>query len=326
MLISIIVPVYNVEKYIFKCLESILNQQEKIKNYEVIIVDDGSPDNSINIINTFIDKFENIQLIRQKNQGLSIARNTGLNAAIGKYIWFVDSDDTIKNNALYLIYNIIKTNNVDVIATRLNRVDEITGKEEMELYPGITYVIEGKEYLFKGFNSGASQRFIMNRDFLLKNNLHFMPNVYHEDAEFGPKMLYTANSLYILEKPVYNYLLRSSGSIMKNIKIKNLEDLILIFHSLENFKENYVTEEDKTFFEYIAYRNLQAVLSFSRNIWNNSDFILFYDKHKSLLKSKAKYLKIKNNGLKDKIKLILYRISPLKFYKLDCKLQEFKKN
>ncbi|MDO6470713.1 glycosyltransferase [Maribacter sp. 1_MG-2023] len=326
MFISIIIPIYNVEKYIYNCLQSVFNQQKFDANYEVIIVDDGSPDDSISIINTFKDKFENIKLIRQKNQGLSTARNVGLKAAVGQYVWFVDSDDTIKKNALELIYNTINSTKVDVIATRLNRVDELTDNEEVEVYPNVDGVIEGKEYLFKGYNSGASQRFIIKRDFLLKNNLFFMPNVYHEDAEFGPKMLYSTKTLYVLKEPIYNYLLRNSGSIMRNIKIKNLEDLVLIFHSLENFKKNYVTEEDKTFFEYRSYRNLQAVLSFSRNIWNNSDFISFYDEHKSLLKSKAKYLKIKNNGFKDKIKLILYRISPLKFYKLDYKLQEFKKN
>ncbi|WP_298488579.1 glycosyltransferase [uncultured Maribacter sp.] len=326
MFISIIIPVYNVEKYIYNCLESVVNQEKINEDYEIIIVDDGSPDNSIRTVNTFIEKFNNIKLIRQKNRGLSIARNTGLNMAIGKYVWFVDSDDTIENNALKLVYEAIQFNNVDVLVTKLNRVNELNGDVEIEDFPNINGVIKGKEYLFKGLKSGTAQRFIIKREFLIKNKLFFMPNVLHEDAEFGPKMLYSANKLDILKEPVYNYLLRSSGSIMRNIKIKNLEDLVSIFYSLEEFKNNYVSNDDRVFFEYIIYRNLQATLSFSRHIWDTQEFIIFYNKNKALLKSKAHYLKIKNYTLKDKLKYFFYKSSPLNMYKVDFKIQQLKKN
>ena len=98
MILSIIIPVYNVEKYVEKCIRSCENQDIPKENYEVIVVNDGSPDGSLAIVERLANEFSNIKVINQENKGLSMARNTGLEAAKGEYVWFVDSDDWIEEN------------------------------------------------------------------------------------------------------------------------------------------------------------------------------------------------------------------------------------
>ena len=111
-LISIIVPVYNVEKYIVRCLESILSQT--YKNIEVIIVNDGSVDKSGEICERYAKKDNRIKLINKSNGGLSDARNKGIDQANGIYITFVDSDDYISQNYVEILYKLIKENNADI--------------------------------------------------------------------------------------------------------------------------------------------------------------------------------------------------------------------
>ena len=102
---SFIVPVYNVEKYLSRCLDSLLTQN--YQNFEIICINDGSPDNSINILQMYQKKHNNIFIINQENKGLGGARNTGLKYASGDYIWFIDSDDWIEPTSLYLLNNYI---------------------------------------------------------------------------------------------------------------------------------------------------------------------------------------------------------------------------
>ena len=143
-LVTIVVPVYNVEKYLRKCLNSIVNQT--YENIEIICVDDGSPDNSINILNEFAQSDKRVKIIRQENQGLSGARNTGINNAIGKYIMFIDSDDWIELNMVELMVNKIENENLDLVVCGntnyyVNKIkkQELTKLSSEIIYSGIDY-------------------------------------------------------------------------------------------------------------------------------------------------------------------------------------------
>lgn len=111
--VSIIVPIYNVQKYIYKCIDSILSQT--YKNLEIILVDDGSPDNCGKICDEYASKDNRIIVVHTKNGGLSAARNVGLNKSTGNFIIFVDSDDYLENSAIEDCLNYIKTNNCDIL-------------------------------------------------------------------------------------------------------------------------------------------------------------------------------------------------------------------
>ena len=111
MKLSIIVPLYNVEKYIEKCILSLVNQD--FRDYEIIVVNDGSPDESANIVNELKIKYPNVLLFHKENGGLSSARNFGLEKAKGEYVWFVDSDDWIEPDIISLLYKHVKESNLD---------------------------------------------------------------------------------------------------------------------------------------------------------------------------------------------------------------------
>ena len=112
-LISVIIPVYNVENYLRECIESVLNQT--FRDFEVILVDDGSTDSSGDICDEYVEKDERVTVIHQKNGGLSVARNTGLSEANGKYVYFLDSDDYISENALATLLNIAENDSSDIV-------------------------------------------------------------------------------------------------------------------------------------------------------------------------------------------------------------------
>ena len=123
--ISLIVPVYNVEDFVARCLNSLLEQNMSYEDYEIIIVNDGSTDSSLEIIQPYLEKYPNCKLIDKPNGGLSSARNAGLNVALGEYIWFVDSDDFIMPNLLDDLYKECSSNDLDVLWMEWRRVSEL---------------------------------------------------------------------------------------------------------------------------------------------------------------------------------------------------------
>ena len=120
MKVSVIVPVYNVEKYLAKCLDSLINQE--FFNYEIIVVNDGSTDNSQEIIEEYAKRYDIIKDVFKKNGGLSSARNYGLEKASGKYITFVDSDDYVDENMYLKMYEKAKSGNFDIVTSDINYV------------------------------------------------------------------------------------------------------------------------------------------------------------------------------------------------------------
>ena len=240
MLLSIIIPVYNVEHYIKTTLQSVFNQNIDETSYEAIVINDGTPDNSMSIVTEFSKKHKNLSIISQDNQGLSCARNAGLQRAKGDYVWFIDSDDTIVNNAIALLFPLMKMQ-ADIYVFGLKKINEkngmITEEYATEKTSLFSTMIEGKKIMNK-VKKCPIQRCIFRRDFLLKNNLFFYPKIYHEDIELAPRAFFLAKSVYVADFAIYNYLIRMSGSIMSRIKIKSCYDMITIMHNLETFRKN----------------------------------------------------------------------------------------
>lgn len=236
MKLSIIIPVYKVEKYVGKCLNSIFSQPTDKSSYEVIVVDDGSPDNSIAEVEKF-SCYNNLVIIRQENKGLSAARNRGIRHAKGDYIWCVDSDDWVYSDSLCRILQVTENCKYDIIASFLTNVDESSLKamDEVPIYPH-SKEYKGADFLFNGFKNTPSQRFIYKRSFLEQNNLNYYEGILHEDLEFCPRALYQANSVYLLDKPIYYYLQRKTGSITSSFNDKNFKSLYNVYNQLVKFK------------------------------------------------------------------------------------------
>lgn len=293
MFLSLIIPVYNVEQFIDECLHSIYIQGFSEVNFEVIVVNDGTIDNSMSIVDRFAGQHKNLVIVNQENQGLSMARNTGLAHAKGEYVWFVDSDDWLADNSLATVFDAIKQYpQIEVFATILMMQYEGKGCSEIEYTPNLN-VRTGRDYMFRNHNAncGACQRYIFKRSFLEKYDLKFMPGIYHEDGEFSNRMLYLADSLRILPTPVYNYRIRTSGSIMSSRKMQMNYDLVKIFSVLRDFADKYVKGND----DYWAYRMkiyecLADIIFFSRNEIFSKGFDGFYQQNKQLIKHEARIL------------------------------------
>lgn len=238
--LSIIIPVYNVEKYLRTCLDSIFNQVGNNSEYEVIVVNDGSPDNSKVIIDDYSKNYSNIVVINQTNQGLSAARNTGLRIAKGEYVWFVDSDDSITSGAVEYLSKEIEKEKCEIYVFSLIKVFESDGRMlntndtfiSSKYNKYYNYVADGLFYNRK-IHIGASPKNIFLRKFLLNNNLFFTEGIYHEDMEFFIRVLIYAKRIKPLNAHLYNYLIRSGGSITtSNISVKHVNDRLKIINLL----------------------------------------------------------------------------------------------
>lgn len=293
---SIIVPAYNTEKYIDKCLKSIFSNT--YKNFEVIIVNDGSTDKTENIINKYIKKYDNIIYIKQKNMGLSLARNNGVKKATGDYLLFIDSDDYVEKN---LLENINKNiDDLDVLRYQLNIVfnDKIIPYEEKEF--NATDGIDAFEKIVKYKFIEMASLYVINRKYYLDNNFMFEKDVYHEDYGLLPLVIATAKKVKSINYLGYNYVQRD-GSIMSSNDTekmkKKMDDMLFLFTKAIKYLDN------------IPYS--QNVKSFYANS--------IIDKYNSLSdKLKKEYIKkikdlkvisyLSNDSFKRKIKKILYEI------------------
>ena len=212
MLFSIIIPVYNVERYIARCLESCLRQDLDSGEYEIIVVNDGTPDNSMEIVRAYAQQHSNIVIAEQENMGLSLARNKGLELAQGEYVWFVDSDDRIEDNGT----DTLRFGYADAGAS---------------VYTG-RYLLSQMRYKY------PAQFTIYSRRFLTSHGLTFYPKIYHEDFEFSPRAYYFANRVSYYERPVYYYECSNTASIMHTQSTKRAFDMLQIIRLHLNFLQD----------------------------------------------------------------------------------------
>ncbi|MEA4935058.1 Undecaprenyl-phosphate 4-deoxy-4-formamido-L-arabinose transferase [bioreactor metagenome] len=311
MKFSLIIPVYNVEKYIEKCVRSCLMQDIPASEYEIILINDGSPDNSLSIVESLGAEFSNIIIHSQDNAGLSAARNKGLSQAKGKYIWFIDSDDWIEENCLDELYEQMEKFSLDVLVFNAyetdgfqlrNRFDEKKIKTEK--------VIEGKNYLYLFNNSFTVWNNIFRRDFLIDNNLYFIKNIYHEDNEFTPRMFYFARKVMIYGKSLY-YVYQNPASITRSVNPKKAFDLLQVANLHKVFCNTIVNEKKiKIVFYNCIGLAINSALSNTKHM-TIEDKRLFYKelrKHREIFKAMLCSHKVKYRS-----EALLYLISPFVF-------------
>jgi len=235
--ISIIIPVYNVEKYIKKCINSALNQNLNSNEYEIIVVDDESPDNSVTIIKELMLNNSQISLYSQKNKGLGGARNTGITNATGKYILFLDADDNLVENSLNTIINYSISNNLDILEFGANGTNE-NGDILYTKSKNTSKISNGYTYLSKNQYMNSACNKLYSLEFIKRNNLLFKERIFIEDFEFNTRAYYFANRVIGINTIVANFV-QTSNSITRNnnpqknkkmiFDIKNVIDLTIVF-------------------------------------------------------------------------------------------------
>lgn len=240
MSLSIIIPVYNTQEYLYKCFEPF--QKSVDGNIEVIFVNDGSTDNSSEILNEFEQEYDFVKVINQENQGLSGARNTGIKNASGKYFILLDSDDWLERETILKIYNLAVQKDLDLVGFRLQFVDEegkITGISEK--HP-LAYEnkITGAEALIEGYQPSSACLFMYKTSFIINTNLEFYRGIMQEDVEFTVRLLLHADKVLFTDKIGYNYYKRSDSmttTLSKERIERYLSDSILVANQIRNNKQ-----------------------------------------------------------------------------------------
>ena len=249
--ISVIIPVYNVEKWLNKCVDSILSQS--YENFEVILVNDGSTDKSKDICDQYSKEDNRVKVFDILNSGQSVARNIGLKEAKGDYILFIDSDDYISDKAIIEKFiNILDSNNYDFIYTSYCRFEDGNEEKITEILPiNLTNDEiknkEGKDILVDLLNKNSFHHApylkVCRKEFILNNKLFFREGYYHEDAEWTFKVFYYAKKIFIYDKPWYMRRMRENSTITSRNEsaiCKKLCDRLIIADDLIKFfkKEN----------------------------------------------------------------------------------------
>lgn len=251
-LLSFIIPVYNTEKYVSECLESILKYDNE--KFEIIILDDGSSDSSYSIINSYVDRFYNLRLFHHENIGHSFTRNKGIKEARGKYVWFVDSDDLLNTTNLCKVIEILSGSDLDIllfnfqfyqdgITWRWPRFDVL----DSDVNDGIT-VLSKKNFYLAPWNK------IFNREFLLKNDLYFL-NLIPEDLEYNIRSFLFAKKVKCLNLDLY-YWRVTPNSLSKSPSnySKFIDSYIFMLNKYSEYAERYQYPKYWTkIFKYIVF-------------------------------------------------------------------------
>ncbi len=249
MELSIIIPMYNAVSSIERCLVSTQRQNIAKTDYEVIVINDGSTDNSLEVADRVASRYSNIKLYSQENGGLSRARNAGLDKAKGDYIFFLDSDDCIAENCLEKIISKCKEHNLDIL--RICAANVIDGVPKRRFTLNEDKVVKGIEELRKWVVACAPFS-ICRRAFLNKHDLRFFPGIFHEDNEFTPRVYYFAERVASINDIMY-FVYQTPGSITRSVNVKKTLDMIIVIQNLDEFYQKYVRKEDEmTFHRIIA--------------------------------------------------------------------------
>ena len=246
--ISVIVPVYKVEKYLNRCIESVVAQT--YENIEIIIVDDGSPDKCPQICDEWKNKDSRIQVIHKKNGGLSSARNMGIHMATGEYILFVDSDDCIVSDACEKLY--AYANGVDLVVAEATIYEN--GKIIHRVHTNLkeNYIYSGTECAMKEIKAGewfaAACYNMYKREFIIKNKLFFLEGILHEDIDYLPRLFLAAQTVKYMHYEFYEYIIRES-SICSVKGEKNFNDLMNTYSRWKHLNECILDDKVKRIFD-----------------------------------------------------------------------------
>lgn len=309
--LSIIIPVYNVEKYLLTCVNSVLTQTSS--DYEIILVDDGSIDNSGNICDDFVHIYKNIKVIHKKNGGLSDARNIGLESAHGRYIVFLDSDDYWDDKKLIeKIISTIQESSPDLIVFGYEKI--YSNGKHIDYQPlvecdTVTELTKCNEFITCAWDK------VIKKDILIENNIRFEKGVYSEDMEWCAKLFLNSISCKVIKQTPYMYRQRE-GSITKRVNEKNVSDIYHNYLKCEKIRENIESQRKEAFECYLS-RNFSMFLIVLSSLEQNEQrkYYSFIRTHKNILKASNRKREILiyyalllcGENITEKLLLLIYR-------------------
>lgn len=308
--LSIVIPLYNAETYIRNCLDPILGSDLPNDSFEIVIVDDGSTDNGVQVVTEYLKKHTNIHIYRQENQGQSVARNRGVNESCGEYIWFVDSDDSVDVHLRPVFDSLLQNKHVDILAIQLERVSEDGDKLGVECnQPTLIHnqLMTGRAAVVKGYNPSSACALIMRKQFIQSNSLSFMPGITHQDVELTYRAMAYAKSVIFTDLKPYKYIIHptsTSQSTNPEKKKKYVSDEIII---IKSFRELAGKMSDDSACAHTIYnRSQNALLGLllqlrrNRHTWGRlgiNKYVLDHLKGESLYPVRGKFDNIQKTVL-----------------------------
>lgn len=315
-LISVIIPVYNVQKYLNQCIDSVLNQG--VKDIEIILINDGSTDNSGNICDEYAREDNRIKVIHKENGGLSDARNFGIKQAKGKYLLFLDSDDYWMEGSLKEVVKCTK-DDADIVFLSVGKLFEKTHyiTKKFECLSKENIKNKSKEEVFQYL--ARAEKFpvaawdkLIKKDIIISNNLYFEKGLLSEDIDWTTQLLLLSNKFDVCEVDFYVYRKQREGSITTSIKLKNVTDMIYILEKwLEKCENGEVDDEVK--------HSLLALHAYEYIILMGHVYSINKNERQELIKQ-IESLKVLLNYSKNKKTKIIKNIEKLIGFKTTCKL------
>lgn len=315
--LSIIVAVYNVEDYLDKCLSSLLSQDLPSDEYEVVLINDGSTDNSLTIAESIKEKCSNFHIISKENGGLSSVRNCGNEYARGRYIMHVDGDDFVEKKSIKKVLEIAENNNLDLCfyGTRRYPDGKIYSQNEKfkrrEIYNG--------EYLLThGMNVSSTWCCLYSNDFIKRANIKYYDRIAHQDVEFNLRLYPFAKRVMFIDQLVYNYcVLGESITRTKNIEKlqKNVLDDIIIAHNVIEFAKKELCSKELC--NILIKRMNSTILSDLLSFCNRKSLFGYHFAKKYIeVAQKNKVYPIKGTAMNSRMSLLIPLFNIKKMYLL----------
>ena len=309
---SVVIPIFNASAYLRECVDSVLRQT--YDQYEIILINDGSTDESFEICKEYVAANRSIQAYTKKNEGLSATRNYGLDVCQGDYIVFLDSDDYIGRESLQKFNAVIEKTGADIVTGYAYHVD-ITGNQRKSrpFLADAESPMSGTEFfkksLYQNNMRACAPFYITNKKLIDKYNLRFQSGLYHEDELWTPKLLFYAEKVVDLPFYFYNYRLSNMQSITRDPskKMKRAQDRMRIACELSDFFSTYTQKQYDCFQDNIAAQYMYAV--YDGNFINGEKIV---DRFFPLKDAKTRTYIVKG---------LLFAASP----RLACKLRAYKK-
>jgi glycosyltransferase involved in cell wall biosynthesis len=311
-MVSIIIPVYNEEKYLAQCLDSIF--QQTYHNIEVIVVNDGSTDKSKEIIKQYQEWYSNLIYLEQENQGLSVARNIALKHAKGEYVFYIDSDDYLEKYSINRLYNKIVESNSDLVICGHTEVydDSMAGKDtEVKLNMDEMMIYSGEEVADMVLNFsflGVVWNKMYRREHLIKQNLFFEEGRYTQDWYPIFIQIHKAINISFINESLYNYRIRATSTTNKKTT-KNIDDYVYAAKNIIKYAtENFPNKNSINKFRAITLD--QTIGRYYRLYSNNPSkgYEFFKDSHYDNNISLYEVIITRNLSYRTKLNLILWRL------------------
>ncbi len=299
--ISVIIPVYNCEQYIERCLDSVIEQN--FDDYEIICINDGSEDKSLQILEKYQENYDFIRIISIRNSGQGHARNLGIANSCGDYLLFIDADDSLKYNCLKLMYQNAIDNSSDICVGEIERIytykpsllERIFFHNKNEKENFSSFLFENKNLINEILPSPVAK--LIKKSYVNQNNIKFAENFIYEDLYFSQNLFVYNPKIVLCNKLVYSYFIRKNSTMQNNYKINDM--FKIIDKIVDLYKNEGIYDEFKSELEYLIFYHLSIGTAYRLFKYGGRSIRSAIKETRNFIRKRNYNINIKNKYLKN---------------------------